>query len=153
MKSISSSCKHFDQSHSLLIKGTSFVNIFNPLALDNSTDKAPQNLTGRQEERLILTLSVQQPGDFMSSRPSRGCWMIHNQVTRAEHQSLSAVYPSESSVPKQWYCQRYSQNGSFLYLRLIFSHFIMLPLFPKAIVTRHTVNAELLAKPSLRFLI
>lgn len=51
MKSISSSCKHFDQSHSLLIKGTSFVNIFNPLALDNSTDKAPQNLTGSQEDR------------------------------------------------------------------------------------------------------
>lgn len=40
-----------------------------------------------------------------------------------------------------------------LYLQLLFSHFIMLPLFPIAIVTRRTLTAELLAKLSLRFLI
>lgn len=47
--------------------------------------------------------------------------MIHNQVTRAKHLSLSAAYLLESSIPKQRFCQQYLERELPLSLTHIFT--------------------------------
>lgn len=70
-------------------------------------------------------------------------WSITRLPPGAGSLSFSAANPNSDIA----------NRARALYLQLLFSHFIMPPLFPIAIVTRRTLTAELLAKLSLRFLI